>query len=725
MIYAEILLEIHTKELDRLFTYKVPEALAGRIRPGSRVRVSFRGRPETGYVLKLSDQTEFGGRILPVSGVVDEDVILSSELMDLAEWLADYGFVSRAQAYSTVFPTLGNTRFDREKASLTLSEEGRQALETMRRCPSRKALEALAENGRTDWQDLARELELGRGILDRLVKERLVQLHPPLPGVFPVDLGSLTQAQQKVFRRIQGSLEAGTPERFLLFGVTGSGKTEIYIEAIKDCLSRGRQAMVLLPEIALTEEMIDRYQRVFGDRVVAWHSRISPGRKKDIWQRLQSGEASVLLGARSAVFAGMQDLGLVIVDEEQESSFRQSTAPAYDGREVALLRGRANQAVVIFGSATPSTETWQRTQTGEMERLTLNDRFGGSNLPQIQVVDMREELRQGNHTLFSRELTRLIDRCLHDGRQVLLFLNRRGYSGAFVCRACGHTVQCGQCDIPMTYHRVEDRLKCHYCGEHKPAVRTCPACGSDKIRSFGTGTQKVEEALRDVFPKARIARIDADVSMARGHRKGLIDDLKSGRTDILIGTQMIAKGIDFPDVGLVAVLAADLGLNIPDFRSREKTCQQLIQVAGRAGRGKVPGSCLIQTYQPENLAIVYGREDRYQSFLQRELEDRKAMGYPPFRQVMRILVQAPEEEKAARAARLLEKALEEEKSDFLGPVPAAYVKIKGMYRWHLIVRGPRLEELKEMVHRAIRGYAENESIPGVLLSVECNPGSML
>lgn len=725
MTYAEILLDIHTRELDRLFTYSVPQGLAGKIQPGSRVRVMFRGRPETGYVLGLSGQTAFEGRILPVSGVVDADVTLSQEMMDLAEWLADQGFVSRARAYSTVFPTLGAGRLDREKASLVLTEEGRLALESMRRCPTRSVLEALAEKGRTDWKDLAGKLGVGRGILDRVVRDRLVALHPALPGVFAPDLRALTPGQQEAFGRIRQSLEARTADRYLLFGVTGSGKTEIYIEAIKDCLSRGRQAMVLLPEIALTEEMIGRYRRVFGDRVVAWHSQISPGRKKTVWERLQSGEASVLLGARSAVFAGMRELGLVIVDEEHEATFRQSTAPAYDGREVALLRGSVNRAVVVFGSATPSTETWHRMQNNDMELLVLDDRFGGSSLPEIRVVDMREELRQNNYSLFSRELSGEIDRCLDEGRQVLLFLNRRGYSGAFVCRSCGHTVGCSQCEIPMTYHRSGDVLKCHYCGEQRPALRTCPACGSDKIRSFGTGTQKVEEALREAFPRARIARIDADVSTARGHRKGLIDGLKSGRTDILIGTQMIAKGIDFPDVGLVAVLAADLGLNIPDFRAREKTCQQLIQVAGRAGRGQVPGLCLIQTYQPENLAVVYGREDRYLSFLERELEERQTMGYPPFRQMMRILVQAPDEDSAQRAAGIIGRGLEEENSDFLGPSAAAYVKIKGMYRWHLIVRGPGLEGLKESVRRALKRYEEDGSIPGVLLSVECNPGSML
>ncbi len=725
MIYADILTDIDHRRLDRLFTYSVPEEMENLIRIGVQVEVLFAGRIITGYVIRLTGQPEYQGRILPVRRVLSGRIHLPGDLIATAGWLAENSFVSRARAFDAVFPTLGSGRFPREKGSLTILPAGLEKLKTMRRSPSRKVLEELAGRGRTPWKELAEITGAGPGILARLVREELVTIHPPVPEPGPEEPVVLTPRQAEVLAPVQQALETESGGEFYLHGVTGSGKTEVYLEAIRVCLAAGRQALVLLPEIALTEEMIARYRKVFGDQVMAWHSQVSPARKRLIWDRMMSGESGVLLGARSAVFAGMRSPGLIIVDEEHESSFRQTSAPAYDGREAARFRANYNGAVLLMGSATPSTEAWHRIRSGESRLLTLPERYGGSSLPRVEIVDMREELRAGNRSIFSRRLQEEIEKTLAAGRQVLLFLNRRGYSGAFVCRSCGQTMECPRCEIPFTYHSVGDCLKCHYCGITVRAPKVCPACGSDKIRSFGTGTQKVEKEAARLFPAARTGRIDSDVGDADGRRSRLIGDLKEGRLDILIGTQMIARGIDFPDVGLAAVLAADLGLGVPDYRAREKTCQQLVQVAGRAGRKEGDGLCLIQTYQPESPAVWLAREDLYLTFLEEEMEDRRQLGYPPWRQAIRIMILGENLEKVQREEQRFARILREEIPDFLGPAPAAYGKIKGMYRHHIIVLGPQLPPLREAVTRALARYTREENSSGVYLNGEINPGSML
>src|SRR5690606_7068872 len=458
---------------------------------------------------------------------------------------------------------------------------------------------------------LLASLKAGRSSVDSLVEKGLLQLEEreelrdPFAGrsFEPTSPLPLTPEQERAFRAIVGPLREGRHHRILLHGVTGSGKTEVYLQAIDETLKQGRQAIVLVPEISLTPQMVARFKGRFGPRVAVLHSGLSGGERFDEWRKIRSGEVQVAIGARSAIFAPFSNLGLIVIDEEHESSYKQEEQPKYHAREVAFRRGMAHRAVVVLGTATPAVETIYRAGRGELERVVLSRRVQGRPLPRVDVVDMREELREGNRSIFSRMLQEALEQCVSRGEQAVLFLNRRGFSTFVLCRSCGKVMECPHCDISLTFHRTNRTLRCHYCGYAEPVPETCPACGSSHIRYFGTGTQRVEEEIARLFPGMRVIRMDVDTTNRKGAHEELLGRFGAGEADVLLGTQMIAKGLDFPRVTLVGVIAADIMLHLPDFRAAERTFQLLTQVSGRAGRHDLSGRVVIQTYSPKHYSI--------------------------------------------------------------------------------------------------------------------------
>ncbi|SDW02278.1 replication restart DNA helicase PriA [Marininema mesophilum] len=499
----------------------------------------------------------------------------------------------------------------------------------------------------------------------------------------------LTEEQQRAFDAIKTPMVEKRNHSILLHGVTGSGKTEIYLQAITETLNMGRQAIVLVPEISLTPQMVERFKGRFGDRVAVLHSGLSKGERFDEWRRIRSGGVEVAIGARSAIFAPFVNIGLIIMDEEHESSYKQEETPRYHAREVAKKRCQIHDAVLVMGTATPSVETYYRARTGEYEWITLSERVHGRPFPRMDIVDMREELRSGNRSIFSKSLRSALNECVDRGGQAVLFLNRRGHSTFILCRECGKTVDCPHCDISLTYHRTNGTLRCHYCGHNERVPESCPVCGSSHIRYFGTGTQRVEEELTRLLPGMRTIRMDVDTVSRKGAHERLLQAFGEGKADVLLGTQMIAKGLDFPRVTLVGVIAADSMLHLPDYRAAERTFQLLTQVGGRAGRHEAPGRVVVQTYTPEHYSIRMAAQYEGEPFYRQECLLRKQHGYPPFCEVFQIRMSHPDLASLMQLAHRVVgdlRPLLPEKANLLGPVPAPIPRIKDRYRVQIMIK---------------------------------------
>ncbi|GIQ67687.1 primosomal protein N' [Xylanibacillus composti] len=568
----------------------------------------------------------------------------------------------------------------------------------------------------------------------------------------------LTSEQQAAYDTIKHAVQSGDAHRFLLHGVTGSGKTEIYLQTIEDCLSMGKEAIVLVPEISLTPQMVERFKSRFGDLVAVLHSRLSQGERYDEWRKIRYGTAQVAVGARSAVFAPFTRLGLIIIDEEHESSYKQEESPKYHAREVAVQRALHHGAVVVLGSATPSIETYaaalqheqreaaasaagersERTlpsgSTPPLRLLTLKRRVMDRPLPQIHVVDMREELREGNRMMFSRRLYEGIAKRLERREQMVLLLNRRGYSTFVMCRSCGYVVQCPHCDISLTYHRRAGQIRCHYCGYTEKEPGECPGCQSRHIRFFGTGTQKVEEELYKHFPDIRVIRMDVDTTGEKGSHEKWLNLFREKEADVLLGTQMVAKGLDFPDVTLVGVIAADTVLNLPDFRSAEKTFQLLTQVAGRAGRHELPGEVVIQTYHPDHYSVEMAAKHDYSAFFAREMRHRQSGLYPPYSRLALITFSHPDIPVLLQTGERLIHALAEQgvsevrtsgRVEVLGPVASSIPRIKDRYRFQCMLKYRHEPRIPEKIRAATDSLDEWLKKHQVQLSTDMNPQVML
>lgn len=506
---------------------------------------------------------------------------------------------------------------------------------------------------------------------------------------------TLTAEQAQALEEILPSIEQQKHEMFLLHGVTGSGKTEVYMRVIAECIKRGRTAVMLVPEISLTTQVIERFFGRFGaENIAVLHSKLSLGERYDEWMRIRRGEVKIVIGARSAVFAPLENIGTVILDEEHESTYKSDKAPKYETAEIAIKRTKAWDGILIAGSATPSVSTYSRAEEGIYHIIDIKERYNKVRLPLIETVDMRSELAAGNRSVFSGRLYREITACLENGRQVILFLNRRGYSTFISCRECGYVMKCPECGISMVYHKDAGMAVCHYCGRQETVPALCPECGSKYIKYFGTGTEKLEEETMRLFPAAKTARLDLDTAARKGSIDRILGDFKKGKTDILIGTQIVAKGLDFANVGLVGIMSADISLNIPDFRSPEKTFQLITQAAGRAGRGDERGRVIVQTYSPEHYAVAAAVSHDYEMFYRTEIKMRKLLGYPPYSDMIQIVVSAEEEAQAESGANITEGLLvralgENDAANLIGVRPAPIGKASGRYRYHMILKCPK------------------------------------
>ncbi len=585
--------------------------------------------------------------------------------------------------------------------------------------------------------ELLSQLNLNRSAVQALVKkgylaifEKVISRDPYKNRSFTDKSVTLTPEQNNVLTILEGSLSNGENKTFLLHGVTGSGKTEIYLQIMEKVLKEQKEAILLVPEISLTPQMVERFKGRFGPLVAVLHSQLSQGEKYDEWRRILHGKAKIAVGARSAIFAPFQKLGLIIIDEEHESSYKQEENPKYHAREIALWRKEYQQAMVILGSATPSLESYYKALKKQYQLLQLPERVFGRKLPAVHVVDMREELTAGNRTMFSHLLKEKIEERIEKKEQIVLFLNRRGHSTFVMCRSCGYVMQCPHCEISLTYHHNNKTLRCHYCGYTKIEPKTCPECESKQIRYFGTGTQKVEEELAKVFPGVRVIRMDVDTTSTKGAHEKLLNQFRNHQGDILLGTQMIAKGLDFPKVTLVGVIAADTMLKLPDFRAAERTFQLLTQVSGRAGRHDLEGDVVVQTYTPEHYSVEFASQHDYSSFFGKELLNRKALDYPPFKKLILIQFSHPDLTMVMKASEHFSRGLRinlvnEKNIEILGPVASPISRLKDRYRFQCMIKYNDESIVITLIHQQMEKTQEELKDRQLLISVDVDPNVVM
>ena len=687
------------------YTYGVPTELAAAVTPGVRVAVPFAGRRQVGVVVGLEETTDVPpGRLKAVRSVLDPEPILDAHLLGLTRWMADYYACSWGEALAAVLPAAlkrerGRRTVTLVRAAPAASEAALAELEEPFPKQHRLLRTLLALSGPIERGELLRRVGVSTSPLESLARKGLARLERAEPGADLLLGGAaadrerpreLTAEQDRAVRRLVDRLASGSYGTFLLRGVTGSGKTEVYLRVIEEALALGKDAVVLVPEIALTPQTVGWFRSRFGT-VAVLHSRMTDAQRLDMWRSVRHGDARVVVGARSAVFAPVRSLGVIVVDEEHEPSFKQSNAPRYHARDVAVVRAREAGAVCILGSATPSLESWSNARRGRYERLDLTRRVHGGDPPPVQVVDMRGELAETKRPkLFSRVLERGLAATLERGEQAILFLNRRGWSPVLWCQGCRTTLTCESCAVPMTFHRRLGRLVCHTCCAELVPPRECPTCSAPSLRYLGMGSERVEDVMRRTFPSARVGRMDSDTMLRREDVEQTLDAFGRGDLDVLVGTQMIAKGLDFPRVTLVGVVSADASLFLPDFRAAERTFQLLSQVSGRAGRGSLPGRIVVQTYAPEHPAIVHAARDEFEVFAENEAASRAELGYPPSGRLVRIVLEDADDARAsAEAGRLaarLGEALPGEQVAILGPSPAPLSKVRGRHRWHLLLK---------------------------------------
>ncbi len=705
MLFADIIIDISVKNLDKTFQYSVPSEIENDISIGSLVQIPFGNgnRPLKGYIVNLSEKPSLDiSKIKSIISVEKQGVVAESHLLSLAGWIKqNYGSTMndairavmpvkreiKEKVVKTVFPLVD------KKQMKALIEEFAKKHNTARV----RVLKCLLEldevlyNKGIDYGFIIKELKVSKTVIDGLKQKNIIGIesakkyrNPFIKGTFTENKHMLNETQQYIKDSILSDFNKGIRKTYLIHGVTGSGKTEVYMSVIDDVVAHQKQAIVLIPEIALTFQTVSRFYNRFGTRVSVIHSRLSDGERYDQFVRAKEGSIDIMIGPRSALFTPFKNLGLIVIDEEHETSYQSEMPPKYHTREVAIHRAEMTGASVILGSATPSLEAYYRAVNGEYKLFKLEKRAGGAMLPDVYIVDLREEFAKKNYSIFSEKLSSLIKERLIKHEQTIIFINRRGYAGSISCRQCGKAIGCPHCSVslkPHIYKGSVSRLKCHFCGYEIPMPDVCPTCGSKYIDIFGIGTQQVEEAIKKNFPCVRTLRMDADTTGGKeGHSK-ILERFKNGEADILIGTQMIVKGHDFPNVTLVGIIAADLSLNTGDYRASERTYQLIAQAAGRAGRGNKKGEVVLQTYQPEHYSIICAARQDYESFYKQEIVIRQMLQYPPVSNILGILVFSKNEENASKLAiEVSELTKKYEMITVLGPTDAPIAKAKDIYR---------------------------------------------
>ena len=746
-MFCQVIVDIAADEVDRVFTYRIPEGMV--LCPGMRVHVPFgRQKRLEGVVVEMAESCDLPAeRVKEVTDTLEDYPAILPHMLTLARQIRETSFCTLSQALRLMFPAqMRGERISaksREFAVLTVDPAVRaQVLASQKKAPKRAQVFELlmnASDGEMPCDEIREKLGDCRPMLTALEKMGFIRLekrevyrraYSAMERLAAAD-PALTPQQEEVLSMLLPAVEAGKGQ-FLLYGVTGSGKTEVFIRAVRRCAQIGKTAIVLVPEIALTPQMVSWFRSRFGEDAAVLHSRLSPGERYDEWRRIRRGEVHVVIGARSAVFAPLENVGLIIIDEEHEQTYLSDNTPRYDARELAKLRCRNEGAALLLASATPSMRSFALAGRGDLTLLEMRRRVKNRPLPQVHIVDMRKELAQGNRSVFSGALVDGLKSCLDQGKQAILFVNRRGYATFVSCRSCGYVCTCDQCDISMTYHQSGRILRCHYCDHEMPLPAVCPDCGSKYIKQFGVGTQRVEEEVKKYFPGVPTLRMDNDTTRTKDAHARLLDIFRRGEARVLIGTQMIAKGLDFPDVTMVGIVAADAMMKLPDYRSAERTFQLLTQVAGRAGRADTPGEVYLQTYDPENTVIESAARQDYRAFYEEEMQRRKRMLYPPYTLIARLLFESADEKatqaEAEAAYRAMEAFFERRaylrkyvKSLRVMPCPVAH--IKGKARWQValkIIDQPVCQE-------AVGKMSEIASAPRENCACICqvNPSSMM
>ena len=724
-MYANIIIDISHEKLDRTFQYRIPEKLLDQVHPGTPVEIPFgrSNRKIRGYVVEVTEEPEFAPeRIKPVSHVIREGIPIEGQLIALAAWMRENFGGTMNQALKTVLPVKQKTT-EKEQRLIWLKPDPTTAksllgeLQRKHQTARARLLEALLEQSPLPYETVTQKLNITVSVIRAMQERELIRVESIRSWRNPLDqmkkqgtVVTLNPAQQQIVTGIENGWRSGDERPCLLHGVTGSGKTEVYMELIKSVLREGKQAIVLIPEIALTFQTVLRFYNHFGERVSILNSRMSPGERSDQFERAKRGLLDVMIGPRSALFTPFPNLGVIIIDEEHEAAYKSETVPRYHARETAIARGMLCGAHVVLGSATPSVESYDRAQQGQYRLFEMKERVSARPLPTVYTVDLREELRNGNRSILSDRLRKLMTDRLEKKEQIMLFLNRRGVAGFVSCRSCGEVIKCPHCDVSLNLHN-DGKLVCHYCGYQQPMVKKCPSCGSSYVGGFKAGTQKIEQYVRQQFPSARVLRMDLDTTRKKGGYESILSAFSNQEADILIGTQMIVKGHDFPNVTLVGILAADLSLHISDYRAPERTFQLLTQAAGRAGRGCRQGEVVIQTYQPEHYSIVTAAAQDYETFFQQEIFFREMLHYPP-KWHMLVVHAASEKEMLVKQAQdmlkyklLTKMEKEKEHLQIIGPADAAVSRINDIFRKVLYVKAEDYQLLvhaKNMLEQEIR-----------------------
>lgn len=740
---AEVIIDTSVKSLNKTFDYEIPTDLSDKVIVGSRVFVPFGNQKnlEEGIVVKIKEMSEY--KVKEIKGLQKEQI--KSEYISLAKWMSYRYFCNIAECLKLMLPpgrtTKDITKRVNEKTvncfEINKSEdEIRDALDNnlIRSEKQKNVLEYLLNNGKSTMSDIQLFNDASLAVVNSLVKKGFVRkeiekvsrnpfVHKI--GVKSVDL-ELTNEQQLAYNSIKNSGE------YLLYGITGSGKTEIYLQLIEKMLKQGKSSIMLVPEISLTPQTIDRFIARFGEEEIAvLHSKLSTGERFDEWNKIKDGKAKIIIGARSAIFAPAQNLGLIVIDEEHDESYQSEASPRYDSIEVAEYLCNKFNIPLVLGSATPSMREFYKAKMGKINLLTLSQRANNSTLPKVEIVDLRDELANGNKTMISYKLQEEIKKNIETKKQTILYFNRRGFSSFLMCQDCGHTFKCDRCDITLTYHKVENKLKCHYCGEEYQIPRECPQCGSKNIKYIGAGTQKLEEQIKEMFPMASTIRMDIDTVSKKNSHEIILDKFRQENINILIGTQMVVKGHHFPNVTLVGAIFADTSLNIGDFRANERTFQTLTQVAGRAGRGNDEGRVIIQTFNPENYAIQYSKTQNYDLFYSTEIGIRKQLKYPPFCDIIAIALTGNNEKNLVTFSKsihmyLRDRVIKEKFGVLLySPVQCPIYKIKDKYRMRILIKCLYDDRMHKLLNDMLEKFEKESKKFGSKVIIQVNPNNML
>lgn len=729
-MYLGIIVNNEAVKVDKIFTYRVPERLYDKVKKGRMVTVPFgNGNKKIyGFIVDIFYNIDDNAKLKEIIDIDDNMEFLTEENIRLIEIMRKKYLCTYLECIKVMIPngiTKGTTF--KTKNCIIL---GKALTEKYNKEEYINIVSFIEKNnGVYNKSELTSEFNLSLSRINTLIKHEFLKVKKTIVNRYNEDTyklyeeKTLNSEQQKCVDTI---LLNSYNNKFLIHGITGSGKTEIYMNLVKEMIKQNKDSIVLIPEIALTPQMVERFKGRFGRDVAIFHSRLSVGERFDEWMRVKMGNVKVAIGARSAIFLPFSNLGLIVIDEEHETSYKSESDPKYHARDIAGFKSEIEGCKVVLGSATPSIETYYKATQGEYDIITLNNRADGANLPTIDIVDMRQELKDGNKSMFSRRLQEEMVNCLEKKEQAIMFLNRRGYSTFVSCRECGYVFKCSNCDISLTYHN-DDNLTCHYCGAKQKALRTCPKCKSKYVKYFGVGTEQLEQSVKRTFLDSKPLRMDFDTTRGKDSYERVYRDFAAKRYNVLIGTQMIAKGLDFKDVTLVGIIAADLSLNLPDYRAAERTFQLITQVAGRAGRGNKAGTVILQTYNPENYSIIYATENNYKSFYEEEIIIRKLREYPPFSKILCINLSSENEENLIKciqnlADKIRIKNYESDKIELLGPCPCGVSKIKNLHRWQIILKGQFDDDyamdIKNLVYEQI-------NYKNIRIGIDINPNSLL